>query len=766
MSRRAWRPWIAAWMTAGALIGAMARPAMAEVTSEQVEEAIRGGIRYLKELQDRNSGAWPEFADRYRTGTTSLATLALMTAGVPTDDPTIARALSFLERFRAEDLGQVYTVSLQTMVFAAADPQKYRVRLSENVRWLEQAQIGPNDRVDGVGGWTYTRERGGAADNSNSQYALLGLNAASEAGIPVDERVWLGARRYWMEDQRINGGWGYRPGNPPTASMSCAGISSMVITGLRRIQSRELLVGDEIRNCGQGGINPELQRALDWMGANFRVDVNLGHGLGWKFYYLYGLERAGRLSGQRYFGSHDWYVEGAEELVHLHDPLSGRWPNEAGAGDNNGLLSTCFALLFLAKGRAPVLVNKLRHGTGDNWDVHRDGVRNLVDVVSHDWETLLTWQVVNPDFASVEALLQAPIAFLNYHEPIGLGPPGKQALREYVEQGGFIFAEACCGRADHDAGFRKLVEELFPPAEGYTLKKLPPDHPVWRSHHTLDPEVRPLWGVDLGCRTVLMYSPSDLSGYWNFLNSQPQNLSVISSVQLGQNVIDYATGREPPPDKLVPREVRNFELELPRRGALHIAKLRHAGGWNVAPLAVPNLTTVLREKLGYDVVVNHRELLPRDPNLINYPLIYIHGNAAFSFTEADVEALRAHIDPGGGTFFADAACGSPAFDAAFRRFVGELLPGRELEPIPPDDELYTDRVGFDLSDVQYTKAAGGGKARPRLEGVKVDGHWAIIYSPYDIGCALERQQGLDCKGYTHESAMRIAANVVIYATLP
>ena len=94
------------------------------------------------------------------------------------------------------------------------------------------------------------------------------------------------------------------------------------------------------------------------------------------------------------------------------------------------------------------------------------------------------------------------------------------------------------------------------------------------------------------------------------------------------------------------------------------------------------------------------------------------------------------------------------------------MPGRELEPIPPDDELYTDRVGFDLSDVQYTKAAGGGKARPRLEGVKVDGHWAIIYSPYDIGCALERQQGLDCKGYTHETAMRIAANVVIYATLP
>ena len=30
----------------------------------------------------------------------------------------------------------------------------------------------------------------------------------------------------------------------------------------------------------------------------------------------------------------------------------------------------------------------------------------------------------------------------------------------------------------------------------------------------------------------------------------------------------------------------------------------------------------------------------------------------------DVQALRRHLDPGGGTLFADAACGSPAFDAA------------------------------------------------------------------------------------------------------
>ena len=87
-------------------------------------------------------------------------------------------------------------------------------------------------------------------------------------------------------------------------------------------------------------------------------------------------------------------------------------------------------------------------------------------------------------------------------------------------------------------------------------------------------------------------------------------------------------------------------------------------------------------------------------------------------------------------------------------------------PIPKDDELYSTKVGFDLNDSQYTKAAGGGKDYPQLEGVKLGGHWAIIYSKYDIGCALERHTGIECKGYTYESALAIAGNVVQYASLP
>ena len=222
-----------------------------------------------------------------------------------------------------------------------------------------------------------------------------------------------------------------------------------------------------------------------------------------------------------------------------------------------------------------------------------------------------------------------------------------------------------------------------------------------------------------------------------------------------------------PPDKLDPRDVKVFGHESPKRGALRIAKLRHAGDWDVAPLAIPNLMDTLRKPpLNFDVVVNHKELFPSDPNLVNYPLIYMHGRAAFQFSPEDVVRLRRHLEPGGGTLFADSACGSPAFDAAFRKFVAGMLPDNPLVPIPREDEIYTRKVGFDLNDVQYSKAAGGGRDFPQLEGVKLNGHWAIIYSKFDLGCALERHQGLDCKGYDYKSALKIAANIVIYSTLP
>src|SRR4029077_14026727 len=123
--------------------------------------------------------------------------------------------------------------------------------------------------------------------------------------------------------------------------------------------------------------------------------------------------------------------------------------------------------------------------------------------------------------------------------------------------------------------------------------------------------------IEHGCRTVVIYSPKDLSCYWNQSEQRPANPAVVKAIKVGQNVIDYATGREMPADKLTIREVNNFKGDAPKRGALQIAKLMHAGDWNVARQAIPNLMDALsKPPYRYDVVKTQKDLFPRDPALI------------------------------------------------------------------------------------------------------------------------------------------------------
>jgi Domain of unknown function (DUF4159) len=737
--------------------------AWGDLSSQEVERAIRDGVRFLKERQ-RADGSWPDMDGRSLTGMTGLVTLALLTAEEKPDSPPIHKALEFLRGFTPNQIRSTYAIGLQTMVFATAEPERDRARLEANVDWLERAQIKPADRTRWPGSWSYTEQKFQPGDNSNTQYALLGLSMANEAGVVVKPEVFALSRAYFELTQLHDGSWGYTPQSKPgTGSMTCAGISSLVITGSRRFQSLEHLDGPTIRDCGRSGLNINLERAMAWLATHFFVDQNVNQGPQWKHYYLYGLERAGRLTGVRYFGRNDWYRRGAEELVVTQNKADGFW---RGGGQENELVATSFAVLFLAKGRAPVLISKLTHPPLDDWNRDPDDVRNIVNIVSHDWKHLLTWQVVDPHFASVQELLQAPIIFFNGHSAPEFSAAAKKNLRSFVEQGGFIFADACCGNREFDLGFKRLMKEIFPEEEK-RLRPLASDHAVWRAKHLLSPDVHPLWGIEYGCRTVVIYSPQDLSCYWNQMENSPANPAVLKAIKVGQNVIDYATGREMPADKLVVHELVNYKASVPQRGALRVAKLRHAGDWNIAPQAIPNLMNSLRRPpLNFDVVITQKEVSARDPNLIYYPLVYVHGRAALSFGADDMQSLRRHLEPGGGTLFADAACGSAAFDASFRQFVANLLPNNPLVAIPHDDELYTTKVGFDLADVQFTKAAGGKRDFPLLEGVKLNDHWAIIYSKLDIGCALERHTGIDCKGYTHESAVKIATNAVIYATLP
>ena len=121
--------------------------------------------------------------------------------------------------------------------------------------------------------------------------------------------------------------------------------------------------------------------------------------------------------------------------------------------------------------------------------------------------------------------------------------------------------------------------------------------------------------------------------------------------------------------------------------------------------------------------------------------------------------------------FADACCGSKTFDKSFRELMKSLWPGQTLEPIPLNDPLFSARLnGTAITKVRCRREDATGRPRtefsdedPYLEGIKINDRWAVIYSKYDIGCALEKHKSTDCLGHDPDSALRLGTAVVLYA---
>ncbi|MBN1911337.1 MAG: DUF4159 domain-containing protein [Pirellulales bacterium] len=779
-------------------IGGIGQSVRAEVTGDQVREAMRRGLNHLKRRQNPD-GSWPDYGIDQDGGLTSLCTLAMLNSGVGLDDPAVARAMNWL---RSHRLNSTYAVSLQTMVFCKADPVRDIELIKRNVKRLEETQSISHDKP-GRGGWAYPRHD---VDNSNSQFALLALHEAERAGAPVDDRTWQLAKVYWERAQNRDGSWGYREPMGPnrqeiggTGSMTCAGIASMMIVNDEVHPPDATVIGDSIKCCNctrRDDDNDRVERGLAWLERNFSISRNPGQTKNhWKFYYLYGVERVGRLSAQRFIGQHDWYREGADHLVNREIAGASYWIGEY--LEKNDLVATSFALLFLSKGRRPVLIAKAKHPPRSDWCQHRSDVANLTRYVESKWKRDLTWQVVDLTYARVDDLIQSPVIYYAGKEnPLPNGEAAQERLarnlRDFLDRGGFLLAEAHCGGKEFDKGFRELMKRVFPEQE-YRLRVLDSNHPVWQAEVPIKgAQVRTLLGVEFGCRTSVIYAPPDpsdnsrpsLSCLWELARGRragqkkyPKAVQdqVDGGLALGINILAYATGRQLREKDDVPStaEVASHD-PLAGRGQLAIANLRHAGGCNAAPRAIVNLLERAAKDLKLRTVPEQREVGLTDKALTEYHLVFMHGRSAFRLTEAERKRFRLYVEQRGGMVFADSICANPAFTESFRREMAAIFPDHPLKPIPADDPILSTKFGgYDLSTVtRLDPQKGEGsepmklvrrKVPPTLEGIQLDGRWAVVFSPYDVSCALEKHNSLECQGYDRDDAANIALNVVLYS---
>jgi hypothetical protein len=116
------------------------------------------------------------------------------------------------------------------------------------------------------------------------------------------------------------------------------------------------------------------------------------------------------------------------------------------------------------------------------------------------------------------------VLYLTGHHTFSLSDAERAALKTYLEQGGFVWAHACCGRVAFDKAVRDLVADLFPDAE---LEELPPDHAMYSGkvgtrieEVDYSPAVKAdlpklddpvLFGLERGGHLVMVYSPYGLA---------------------------------------------------------------------------------------------------------------------------------------------------------------------------------------------------------------------------------------------------------------
>ncbi|WP_459556881.1 DUF4159 domain-containing protein [Lacunimicrobium album] len=773
-----------------------------EPTSEMVLKSIERGRTFLVSKQNAN-GSWPSnMNERYPTGATSLAVLALLNSGLDAKHPVVAKGLNFLRSTKEPEPSTTYETSLLLSVYAAA--HQYDVDRTRAAILAQKLEASIITRGPEPGNWGYnvslTGSNSESTDRSNGQFAILGLREAVYMDYRVDRKTWDAALKHWVGAQNGDGGWGYRGGvneSGSTGSMTCAGISSVSICQ-HFLRDEEALNPDGTPICCVEPKNDMvLERAYAWMDRNFTTSQNPASGEWW-LYYLYGLERAGRLSGQRFFGDNDWYRDGVRKILQRQNGANGEWRG-LGSIEAEPTIGTSLALLFLSKGLSPVLINKVKYGKnagvagiplGGSWNKHPLDARNLTEFISTRprWPKLISWQELDLSVAaktgSVADLLQAPILYISGDENINpyINEAELSLLRDYVYQGGFIFAVANCKNAEFDDGIRQLVRRMYP-NDQIDLRPLPPDHPIYRSDYLLAAEGVELEGADIGCRTAIVYSPYDHSCLWDKWSIAPSakqtqaaTSSIFKSLSVGVNVIAYATGRELP-DKLKSTELladSKTSLEQ-QRGNLQLAKLRYEGDWNTAPNAIVRMLNAVNESVGVPTVAEPKQVAPSSPELYRYAMVMMHGQRNFNFSVDERDRLKSYLE-NGGVLFADACCGAEKFDASFRQLMTEMFGAGELKRIPLNDELFG--IFHKLQTVKRRESSsglsGGGDrtietnvkdVEPFLEGIQINGRFVVVYSKYDISCALEKQNAIGCEGYVTEDATRLAMNIVMYSIL-
>ena len=421
----------------------------------------------------------------------------------------------------------------------------------------------------------------------------------------------------------------------------------------------------------------------------------------------------------------------------------------------------------------PAIVIKIQTGELADWATDQNDINNLLTWMQTKLKIKFTYEVKKLSEIKLDAT-RLPMLYRTGHNAFAFTPSERQRLREYVLSGGFILFDTCCGRQGFADSVRKELAEIFPERR---LAKLASDHPLYRCYYDV-PLVRytpgsgisgmaapPLEGIDIGCRTAVVFSPYDLSCGWDMhAHKTAKAVQAEYALKLGANLIAYTTATKSMGVSLA--ESRVYEdKERSRADKFRIGQVIHNGQWNPDSSGLSTLLDTVSNTTSLKVSFDTHPLKLDSKELTSYPFIYMTGHNNFQLSSVEAAALRRYLKAGG-FLMADACCGRKGFDVAFRREMQRVFPQHKLERLKPGHPIYSMQHKIGL--VNYSQAAVvqhklTNPSAPVLEGVTIDGHLVVVYSPIDMGCGWELKPHPFGMSYESRDAIRLGVNTVMYA---
>jgi hypothetical protein len=323
-------------------------------------------IAFLRGSQGED-GSWsPKLAG---PGVTSLATAALLRNGVSLDDPTITKALAYLEKSIKKDGGVYgkglanYTTSVAIMTFHEANKGgKYDTIIknaSAFLKKLQQSDVADKDVKFGGVGYGPDRPR---PDLSNTSYFVDSLLAA---GVSKDDPAIQNALKFISRCQNLPGETNDQPFAKKTTADDKGGLTYVPFDvddnphangegGLRSLGAMTYAGLKSFLYSGVKKNDARVEAAVGWIRRHYTLEENPGMNTAGLFYYYHTFGKAMDALGENPFVDskgvkHNWRDELLAALAKRQNK-DGSFVNKGdrvfGEGDAN--LATAFALLSLA----------------------------------------------------------------------------------------------------------------------------------------------------------------------------------------------------------------------------------------------------------------------------------------------------------------------------------------------------------------------------------------------------------------------------------